>query len=76
MIPQKRATLKKLSNNTEAAIQRCSFSNAISVKYIEITLIENNFIEITLRPGRFPINLLHSFRTTFPKNTSERLLLK
>ena len=35
-----------------------------------------NFFEITLRHGRSPVNLLHNFRTTFLKNTSEWLLLK
>ena len=35
-----------------------------------------NFIEIALRHGCSPINLLHIFRTPFPKNTSGRLLLK
>ena len=34
-----------------------------------------NFIEITLRHGCSPVNLLHFFRTTFPKNTLEQLLL-
>ena len=34
-----------------------------------------NFIEITLRHGCSPVNLLHIFRTPFTKNTSERLLL-
>ena len=34
-----------------------------------------NFIEITLRHGCSPVNLLHIFRTPFPKNTSGRLLL-
>ena len=34
-----------------------------------------NFIEITLRHGYSPVTLLHIFRTPFPKNTSERLLL-
>ena len=32
-------------------------------------------IEITLRYGCSPVNLLHIFRTPFPKNTSEGLLL-
>ena len=32
-------------------------------------------IEITLRHGRSPVNLLHIFRTTFMKNTSGWLLL-
>ena len=43
--------------------------NAISIK------LQSNIIEITLRPGCSPVNLLHIFRTTFPKNTYERLLL-
>ena len=34
-----------------------------------------NFIEITLRHGYSPLNLLHIFRTPFSKNTSEGLLL-
>ena len=34
-----------------------------------------NFIEITLRYGCSPVNLLHIFRTPFFKNTSGRLLL-
>ena len=33
------------------------------------------FIEIALRHGCSPVILLHIFRTTFPKNTSARLLL-
>ena len=33
-----------------------------------------DFIEITLRHGCFPVNLLHIFRTAFLKNTSEFLL--
>ena len=34
-----------------------------------------NFIEITLRHGCSPVNLLHIFRTIFLKKTSVRLLL-
>ena len=34
-----------------------------------------NFIEITLWHGCSPVNLLHIFRTPFPKNTSGWLLL-
>ena len=33
-----------------------------------------NFIEITLRHGSSPVNLLHIFTISFPRNTSERLL--
>ena len=35
----------------------------------------NNFIEITLRHGCSPVNLLHIFRSPFPKNTSGRRML-
>ena len=35
-----------------------------------------NFIEIALRHGRSPVNLLHIFRMAFPMTTSGRLLLK
>ena len=34
-----------------------------------------NFLEITLRQECSPVNLLHIFRTPFPKNTSDGLLL-
>ena len=37
--------------------------------------LQSNFIEITLRHGYSPANLLHIFRTPFPNNTSEGLLL-
>ena len=36
----------------------------------------SNFIEIALRHGYSPVNLLHIFRTPFPKSTSGWLLLK
>ena len=32
--------------------------------------------KIALRHGCSPVNLLHIFRTPFPKNTSGRLILK
>ena len=37
--------------------------------------VQSSFIEITLRHGYSPVNMLHIFRTPFPKNTSEWLLL-
>ena len=43
------------------------FRSAISIK------LQSNFIEIALRHGCSPINLLHIFGTLFPKNTSGRL---
>ena len=41
-----------------------------------IAEVQNNFIEIELRHGCSPINLLHIFRTPFLKNTSGWSLLK
>ena len=35
-----------------------------------------NFIEITHWHGCSPVNLLHIFRAPFPKNASERLIVK
>ena len=43
--------------------------SAISIK------LQSNFIESTLRHGCSPVNLLHIFRTPFPRNTSQWLLL-
>ena len=34
--------------------------------------LHSNFIEITLRHGCSPVNLVHTFRTTFPNNASGR----
>ena len=44
--------------------------NVISIKLL------SNFIEITPRLGLCPVNLLHIFRTSFPKNTFGWLLLR
>ena len=43
--------------------------SAISIK------LQSNFIEIALRCGCSPVNLLHIFRRPFSKNTCGRLLL-
>ena len=37
--------------------------------------MSSNFIEIIFRHGCSPVNLLHIFRTPFPRNTSMWLLL-
>ena len=37
--------------------------------------MQSNFIKITLQHGCSPVNLLHIFRTPFPKNTSGGLSL-
>ena len=46
--------------------------SVISVKFSSCL---NNFIKITLWHGCSPVNLLHIFRTSFPRKTSGRLLL-
>ena len=38
--------------------------------------LQSNFVEVTLRHGCSPVNLLHIFRAPFLKNTSGRLLLE
>ena len=43
--------------------------SAISIK------LYNSFIEIPLRHGCFPVNLLHIYRTPFSRKTSRWLLL-
>ena len=45
------------------------YRNVVSIK------LQSNFIEITLRHGSYPVNLVHFIRTTFPKNTSGGLFL-
>ena len=54
------------------------FIGKVFLKYTanlqEKLYFQSNFIEIALRHGRSPVNLLHIFRTSSPKNTSGRLL--
>ena len=65
---------------SEEVLHRCScekgvlkicskFTGVISIKLLCM------FIEIALRHECSPVNLLHTFRTHFPKNISEGLLL-
>ena len=61
----KKGVLKMCSKFTEEHPCR----SLISIKLL------CNFIEITLRHGCSPVNLLHFSRTLCPKNTSEGLLL-
>ena len=46
-----------------------SVISVISIK------LQGNFIEITLRHGGSPVNVMHIFRILFPKNICGRLLL-
>ena len=63
---------KRFSENTQQTYWRtlmpkCDFNR--------VTLQLCNFIETALRHGCSPTNLLHIFRTPFPRNTSRWLLL-
>ena len=67
----------KWSNTRKGVLKICgklagehACRSVISVKLL------CSFIEIALRHGYTTVNLLHIFRTPFPKNTSGRLLLK
>ena len=51
-------------------IEEHPYQRAISIKLL------CNFIEIAIRHGCSPVNLLHIFRIPFSKNTSGKLLLK
>ena len=60
---------KRCSEKMQQIYMRHLCQSAISIK------LQSNFIEITLRHGCSPVNLLHIFRTPFLKNTSGWLLL-
>ena len=67
-------------DKAEPAIQRCSYKNVLCSKFTgehprRSIKLHCNFIDITLRQGCSPVNLLHVFRTLFPMNTSGRLIL-
>ena len=72
-----------IKQSIEAAIQRCSenmqqiYRRTPMPKYdFNKVALHCNFIEIALRHGSSSVNLLHIFRTPFPRNTSGWLLLK
>ena len=73
--------------STEAALHSRSYKKSVLKIYSEFT-VQNpcqsvisiklfyNFIEIALRRGCSPVNLVHIFRKAFHKNTPGALLLK
>ena len=62
--------MKRCFENMQQIYRRTPIRSAISIKLL------CNFTEIALWHGCSPVNLLHVFRTPFPKNTSEWLLLQ
>ena len=60
----------------KAVLNICSkFTGEHSCQSVISIKLQSNFIEITLRHGCSPLNLLHIFRTAFTKNNSGWLLL-
>ena len=55
--------------------KRCSENMQQIYRRTSMPKLQSNFIEIALRHGCSPVNLLHIFRTPFPRNTSGWLLL-
>ena len=49
---------------------RSKFTGQNQCRSVISMKLQINFIDITLRHGCSPLNLLHIFRTPFPKNTS------
>ena len=61
----------------KTVLKMCSkFAGEHPCRSVILIKLQINFIEITLRHGCSPVNLLHIFRTHFLKKTSGRLLLK
>ena len=67
--PTRAALKKKCSENMQQIYMRHPCRSVISIK------LQSNFTEITLRFECSFINLLHIFKTSFPKNISSGLLL-
>ena len=67
--PPRGVPRKRCCENMQQIYRRTPWRSAISIKLL------CKFIEIALRHGCSPVNLLHVFRTPFPRNTSEWLLL-
>ena len=60
---------KRCSENMQQIYRRTPMPKCDSIK------LQSNFIEITLRLGCSPVNVLHIFRTPFPRYTSGWRLL-
>ena len=60
----------------EGALKICSKSIGEHLcRSLILIHLQSNFIKITLQHGCSPVNLLHIFRSPFPKNTSAGLLM-
>ena len=69
-------SIKPYSEAAKGVLKICSkFTGEHPSQSVIFIKLPGNFIEITLRHGCSPVNLLHIFRTIFPRNTSGWLLL-
>ena len=57
-------------DNAEKPNQKQPIRTVLKKGVLKMSL-QSNFIEITRRHGCSPVNLLHIFRTPFPRNTSD-----
>ena len=70
------AALQRCSYEKEGVLKICSkFTGELPCQSVISIKLQSSFFEITLRHECSPVNLLHIFRTPFPKNTFEGLLL-
>ena len=60
--------MRQFCYKTQLLLRNMTFST-------NCTSTQSNFIEIALRHGCSPVNMLHISRTSFPKDTSAGLLL-
>ena len=67
--PSRGVLRKRCFEKMQKFTGKCPCRSVTSIKLL------CNFIEITLRQGCSPVNLLHIFRTPYPKSTSRGLLL-
>ena len=63
-------------SDNEQQKQRSKFTGEHPCRSVISLKLQSNFIEIALRHRCSPVNLLHIFRTPFPKNTSGWLQVK
>ena len=75
LLPVRMVWLVQKQPSRGAVRKRCSKSMQQIYRKTPMLKLQSNFIEITLRHGCSPVNLLHILRTPFSKNTSRRLLL-
>ena len=59
----------------KGVLKICNWATLLKSHFGMGVLLQSNFIEIALRQGCSPVNLLQIFRTPFLKNTSGGLLL-